>query len=139
MTTRHRAKSASFDGTSISSLVDVSEQLTHNGENLYASDGSVAIDGVDYDGVHAVVTVTTYDASIADGFTIGQTGNLIVSYAERSDGTGDELGDITHTFASAYFRGVSTSAASTQGAGTCQLEFVCISSDGAAASVRTVS
>jgi hypothetical protein len=139
MTTRHRAKSATFDGTSISSLVDVSEQMTHNGENLYASDGSVAIDGIDYDGVHAVVTVTTYDASVADGFAVGETGSLAIVYAERADGSGDETGDVTHTFASAYFRGHSTSAPNAQGAGTSQLEFVCISADGTAGAVRTVS
>jgi len=124
-----RAKSASFGGTAILGITDVSTDESGTPTDL-STDASATVTAVFVDQIAATVTVSTTDFTAAKGLLIGTAGALVITYEIRAEGKGAGSGNAIATYANAILV-QNPPQANTNGIGGCTLSFRCSAPGGA--------
>jgi hypothetical protein len=101
MAKTQRVTSVTFDSTAITSVQSVDVQESALSETTLHTDAADAAQAHFIDGINHTITVTSADPEIGQGWTIGDTGSLVIVYKDRANGRGDAAGTNTSTYANA--------------------------------------
>jgi hypothetical protein len=138
MTKAQRTTSATFGGSAITSITDVSVTEQSNGSTVLHTDAADAAQAVFVDGVFVAISITSSDLTFRDTLEVGSTGSVVIVRTERANGSGDGSEVMTETYAECAYTGC-TDNAGTAGASTVTYNFTGVASDGAVGSLKAIT
>lgn len=125
-------ESASFGGTSIPDLKNISESSP--GSNKFFADGNLYPTFQYYTNIVHTATVLTTDAEFSQSLTSGSTGALIIERAQRASGMGGKQTganiNVRSTYNSNTMLGPLSPVIPHEGESTLNLDFLGMSADG---------